>query len=80
VYLENLSKTNPGATMLNDNPLAEPRKLLSNGDIIQICSRKFLFRYGALGVAERRELGGRERQTGSARRRRRRRAAPIRAR
>ena len=46
VWLENLSKTNPGGTQLNDEAV-DKRTLLDDGDVIAICGRRFRFDYGA---------------------------------
>ena len=49
VWLENLSKTNPGGTQLNDEPI-EKVELLEHEDVISICGRRFRFEYGACMV------------------------------
>lgn len=49
VWLENLSKTNPGGTQLNDAPV-EARTLLEHDDIISICGRRFRFEYDGAAV------------------------------
>ena len=47
-----MSKTNPGGTILNNEPLREDeRRELNNNDIVQICGRRFLFTCGALAVS-----------------------------
>ena len=45
VWLENLSKTNPRGTQLNDEPI-EKVELLEHEDVISICGRRFRFEYG----------------------------------
>lgn len=47
VWFENLSATNPGGTLLNDEIVASKRMLATN-DMISICGRRFRFEYGAL--------------------------------
>ena len=43
-----MSKTNPGGTILNNEPLQEDeRRELNNNDIVQVCGRRFLFTCGA---------------------------------
>ena len=46
VWVENLSQTNPGGTLLNDNVVMQPRPLAEK-DVITICGRRFRFDYGA---------------------------------
>ena len=49
VWIANMSKTNPGGTILNNEPLQEDeRRQLNNNDIVQVCGRRFLFTCGAL--------------------------------
>ena len=50
VYLRNMSKTNPGGTMLNGAPIEHP-KPLNDKDIISICGRTFRFEAAAAAVA-----------------------------
>ncbi|KAL1500523.1 hypothetical protein AB1Y20_013179 [Prymnesium parvum] len=45
VWLENLSQTNPGGTMVNESRVEKPT-LLDDQDIISICGRRFRFEYG----------------------------------
>ena len=48
VWLVNMSKTNPGGTILNSEPLQEDeRRELNNNDVVQVCGRRFLFSCGA---------------------------------
>jgi pSer/pThr/pTyr-binding forkhead associated (FHA) protein len=43
-----MSKTNPGGTILNEEPLEQDaRRELNNNDVIQVCGRRFLFTQGA---------------------------------
>ena len=43
-----MSKTNPGGTILNSEPLQEDeRRELNNNDVVQVCGRRFLFSCGA---------------------------------
>ena len=44
VWAENLSKTNPGGTQLNNEPLKQPRRL-TDGDVLSVCGRNFRFEY-----------------------------------
>ena len=44
VWVQNLSKTNPGGTMLNDD-VVDQSKMLMDGDVISICGRRFRFEY-----------------------------------
>ena len=50
VWLKNLSKTNPGGTQLNDEPIGQERMLVS-GDIVSICGRRFRFEYNEVVAA-----------------------------
>ena len=51
VWIANMSKTNPGGTILNNEPLQEDeRRELNNNDIVQICGRRFLFTCGEPSV------------------------------
>lgn len=51
VWLENLSKTNPGGTLLNNEMLAQT-KMLMDCDEISICGRRFRFEYAEVEEQE----------------------------
>ena len=59
VWIANMSKTNPGGTILNNEPLREgERRELNNNDIVQVCRRAFLFSCGAPRATRTYEAGG----------------------
>ena len=52
MWAENLSQTNPGGTLLNDETLAQKR-LLADGDVLSICGRRFRFEYNVPSLDDR---------------------------